>query len=98
MHRGHIIANVFGGSNGAINLVPLYPRVNMSTMRTVERQVQTAVQTGQRVFYEVTPVYKAESGNPVPIGILLEIDGNRGLTCDVTLLNIPNATGPAPRC
>ncbi|MFI6833790.1 DNA/RNA non-specific endonuclease [Kribbella sp. NPDC050241] len=71
MHKSHLIARRFGGSNEAPeNMVALYRRANLSGMKIFENQVAAEVNAGASVYYLVRRKYSAYSKDPpVPIGV-----------------------------
>ncbi|MFI7067417.1 DNRLRE domain-containing protein [Kribbella sp. NPDC050124] len=71
MHKSHLIARRFGGSNEAPeNIVALYRRANLSGMKIFENKVAAEVNAGASVYYLVRPEYSAYSKDPrVPIGV-----------------------------
>ncbi|CRM26605.1 hypothetical protein [Pseudomonas sp. 24 E 13] len=88
--RGHLLANSLGGAgDDARNLVTLFQRnANHPNMSSFERQVRSAVQSGETVSYRAVPIYTGT--NPMPTGVTLSARGSGGLTLDVS---IPNVSG-----
>lgn len=86
--RGHLLANILGGSGSkARNLVTLFQRnTNTPNMRNFERQVQNAVKNGEVVNYNVIPVYSGN--NLVPTGVTLRARGSNGFSFDVSIENV----------
>jgi hypothetical protein len=86
--RGHLIAKVLGGSGrDARNLVPIYQNpVNTPIMRGFERQVLKAVENGETVHYQVTPIYRGAELSPR--AITMQAEGSGGFNLRVTVLNV----------
>ncbi|MGR2741106.1 DNA/RNA non-specific endonuclease [Billgrantia sp. Q4P2] len=86
--RGHLLANVLGGSgNDARNLVTLFQRnTNSPNMRYFEAQVRNAVESGQAVNFRAVPVYTG--GELVPTGVTLTARGSGGFDLSVSVPNI----------
>ena len=85
--RGHLLGNQLGGSgNDPRNLVTIYQNpVNHPVMSSIEANVRRAVDGGQIVNYNVTPIY--EGNNLIPCGITIQAQGSGGLNIYQTLLN-----------
>jgi hypothetical protein len=88
--RGHLLANVLGGSgDDARNLVTLFQRnANHPNMSSFERQVRGAVEGGETVSFRAIPIYAGS--NAVPTGISLTARGSNGFNLDVS---VPNSNG-----
>jgi hypothetical protein len=87
--KGHLIARLLGGSgDDARNLTTLYQNpANTPVMSSFERQIAQAVERGQTVRYQVTPIYRGSE--LVPRAVTLSARGSRGFRLDVTVLNKP---------
>ncbi len=85
--RGHLIAKVLGGAgDDTRNLVTLYQNpVNSPVMRGFERKVLNAVEEGQTVTYQVTPIYRGSE--LVPRAVTMTANGSGGFSLRVTVLN-----------
>jgi hypothetical protein len=85
--RGHLLANVLGGSGKDVrNLVTLFQNpTNTPIMRGFEKEVKDAVMSGQTVRYNVVPIY--EGSNPIPKAITIKARGTGGFSLDVTIFN-----------
>jgi RHS repeat-associated protein len=93
MARGHLIAHMLGGSDkDPRNFVPIYQvRVNVQLMLyRVEWPVRRRVESGETVFYSVTPEY--HGNDPVPYELDIEIDGSTGGSTHCMIENDPNGT------
>ncbi|MET9652164.1 LamG-like jellyroll fold domain-containing protein [Streptomyces sp. NPDC006460] len=76
LQRGHLIAKSLGGSGeDPRNLVPLYHRSNAPDMSKVEADLAKRVETGETLYYSVTPEYIGN--NPIPVRIHMGWIGNR---------------------
>ncbi|BBA36824.1 Rhs-family protein [Methylocaldum marinum] len=89
MARGHLLGAQLGGSGDDVrNLVTIQQTpANSPVMRGFENQVRAAVEGGQNVNLQVTPVY--QGNNPIPCGITMCASGSGGFNLDVTILNPP---------
>lgn len=97
MDRGHLVAYTFGGSNLAANIVPLYSRVNQTDMRdSVEAATAAAVRSGQKVAYDVTPIYVG--GSPIPVAIQVHAVGTGGFKCNIIIANYRDEDGQRSSC
>jgi DNA/RNA non-specific endonuclease/Bacterial TSP3 repeat len=87
--KGHLIARRLGGSgDDARNLTTLYQNpANTPVMSSFERQIAQAVESGQTVRYQVTPIYRGSE--LVPRAVTLSARGSRGFRLNVTVLNKP---------
>ena len=65
---------------------------NTPVMSSFERQIAQAVESGQTVRYQVTPIYRGSE--LVPRAVTLSARGSRGFRLNVTVLNKP--TTPVP--
>ncbi len=69
LHRGHLLANRLGGTGeDRRNLTPEYAKVNLVTMSKVEKGVAARLDSGDTMYYEVTPHYSGNSLVPDNIG------------------------------
>lgn len=87
--RGHLIANVLGGSgNTPRNLTTLWSNANYPVMRRFEAEVQRAVEAGQTVRYQVTPIYRGSE--LIPRGVTMRAigSGTTPLSRHITVLNL----------
>jgi hypothetical protein len=95
--RGHLLGRQLGGDGGVYqNLVTLYQNdVNTPLMSDIERQVRNAVESGQRVTYEVTPIYDGAQAMPARVHIRArgEVAAGSGeaLIIDTTIENVPKS-------
>ncbi|WP_328645689.1 DUF6531 domain-containing protein [Amycolatopsis sp. NBC_00348] len=107
MHRGHIIASIFWGSNGQENIVPQFELVNIRDMlHSIETGTRDAVgnntssgrQSGapQSVFYMVRVLYKGS--DPVPWRIDAAAYGSGGFECYVQIYNVKEGNDPRTTC
>lgn len=86
--RGHLLANIFGGSGtDARNLVTLFQRnANSPNMRHFENQVRSAIDGGEVVNFRVIPIYSGNSS--IPAGVTMTARGSGGFNLDVSIQNI----------
>ncbi|GAA3597777.1 DNRLRE domain-containing protein [Kribbella ginsengisoli] len=91
MHRGHLIANQFGGDNRKPeNIIPQYSGRNMSDMRKVENNIARRLVAGQTIYYGVFPVYDPYSRDPaVPKGVQIYWRSSNGESGDPYVPNYP---------
>ncbi len=85
--RGHLLGNQLGGSGSdPRNLTTIYQNpVNHPVMSSVEASVRKAVEGGQVVNYNVTPIYKGN--NLISRGITIRATGDNGFSIYQTILN-----------
>jgi hypothetical protein len=91
--RGHLLGRQLGGSGDVYeNLVTLFQNeTNVPLMSGIEDSVRAAVEGGQRVTYEVTPIY--EGGQVVPARLHIRAigepsaAGGEALNIDVVIDN-----------
>ena len=85
--RGHLLAKQLGGSGrDPRNLVTLFQNgPNSPEMRNYETSVRRAVESGEIVFYKVTPIYN--SNNLIPTGITIEATSTKSFNLFVSILN-----------
>lgn len=99
MQKGHLIADIFFGSNRRENMVPLYNRVNSPDMRRIELQVKKRIDAGEHMYYQVVPSFHGKD-DPLTKSVSIVAVGSKGFLCVVTIRNIPGGTprAIAPRC
>ena len=87
--KGHLIARLLGGrGDDARNLTPLFQNpANTPVMSSFERQIAKAVESGQTVRYQVTPIYRGSE--LVPRAVTLSARGSGGFRLNVSVLNKP---------
>jgi len=86
--RGHLLANILGGSGtDARDLVTMFKRnANSPNMRHFENQKRSAIDGGEVVNFRVIPIY---SGNrSIPSGVTMTARGSGGFNLDVSVQNI----------
>ncbi|QTD95752.1 Putative deoxyribonuclease RhsC [Streptomyces cyanogenus] len=100
-NKGHLLGAQLGGSNrDPRNFVAMHAYANSPVMRQVENDVRAAVDRGETITYNVTPIYRTnDPTDVVPVGVTIEAHGNRGFqftplgssspTNAVTILNEP---------
>ncbi|MFJ6747770.1 DUF6531 domain-containing protein [Streptomyces sp. NPDC091266] len=77
MDRGHLLGAQLGGSNKSVlNFVTLHRYANSPVHRHYENAVRKAVDSGEKIEYKVTPIYKGK--NPIPSHLKLNATGNNG--------------------
>jgi hypothetical protein len=82
------LARQLGGSRDEPrNLVTLHRRAYSPAMRGFEAMLREAVDAGQIVHFQATPMY--QGAFPIPIGITLHATGNGGFELHVSVLSIP---------
>ncbi|MEP7229797.1 MAG: DUF4157 domain-containing protein [Ginsengibacter sp.] len=85
--RGHLLGAQFGGGGSLENIVPLYPSVNSPLMSGIEAQVRAAIENGEIVDYNVTPIY--QGNNLVPRALSISGSGTAGFSINKSILNNP---------
>ncbi len=73
--RGHLIADIFGGTATKENIVPQSQNVNQSQFKTVENVVKGLVNEGHVVDYEVKVNYEGSSKRPSSFEFKITVDG-----------------------
>ena len=74
-HRGHLIADSFGGPTSPENIVPQAKSVNLSKMAKVENLVRDYVKKGAEVDYEIKMNYVGDSKRPTSFEPVIKVDG-----------------------
>jgi len=98
--RGHLIANVLGGTPSDLrNFVPLYKDANLLMYNSMEKPVRDRIKRGLSVDYIVTPEYGGP--NPlVPSAVrITAVGGGLNETCTITNQPVPSEScdgGTAP--
>lgn len=82
--RGHLIADIFNGSNGLENMIPQDSKINRGEYRQLEEKLAEEVKKGRDVRVEIEPVYLEESHRPDIISFKYSIDGK------ISMVNFPN--------
>lgn len=84
--RGHLLARRLGGSGDMEeNLVTLYQLdTNSPVHSSFEDAIYDAVQAGEVVNYQVTPIYE---GDGMPTSLAISARGSEGFELDITLIN-----------
>ena len=75
-HRGHLIGDRFGGSNGLENLVPQSSKLNQVEYKTLEETWAKALKEGKKVCVDIDVIYKGDSFRPYTFKINYTIDEN----------------------
>lgn len=85
--RGHLLGRQLGGSGSVLaNLVTLYQTpVNTPQMSGSERLIRKAVEAGEIVRYNVTPLYKNKDEMPYAVSIIAK--GNKRFSHNTRILN-----------
>ena len=85
---GHLLGNQLGGSGGdPRNIAVLYHiGANTPGMRDIENRVRKAVDAGDTVSYEVTPIYAGDGA--LPVGVLIKASG-RTIQIEESVVNRP---------
>ena len=92
--RGHLLGRQLGGTGDLeSNLVALYQRAaNSPVMRDYETMVANAVEDGETIDYEVTPIYDGPRDKGAPRAIRIKATGDHGFRLDVQIANTVKAT------
>jgi hypothetical protein len=97
MNKSHLLARSLGGTSEVKNIVPLYKAINAPLMYWgYEEKVAAAVDSGQRVLYEVLPVYDGNAA--IPWAVEIHARGSGGFSCDVILYNQAGKSGQRSTC
>ena len=73
--RGHILADIFGGSNQNDNLVAQLQSINQGAYKTLELNLASMVSSGHDVYGDYTLDYPTSSKRPSAITVNYSIDG-----------------------
>ena len=85
-NRAHLLGAQLGGSNkDPRNFVTMYQYANTPVMRDIENRVRAAVEKGELIQYEVTPIYRGS--DPIPLGVTIRANGNKGFDIFQTIVN-----------
>lgn len=82
--RGHIIGDIFDGSNGLENIVPQDALVNRVDYNALEMKLANEMKNGKEVAVDVIISYTEDSRRPECISVIYSIDG------DMEIRNFPN--------
>lgn len=74
-HRGHLIADHLGGPASKENIVPQTEEVNLSRFKAVENKIESLVNEGKKVDYEVKSNYDGRSERPSSFEVHIFADG-----------------------
>ena len=87
--RGHLLGRQLGGSGDDVrNLVTIQQRpTNTPVMSKIEGNIRKALERGEIIDMNVTPIYKGDCR--IPAGITIKASGNQGFFEHVTVLNPP---------
>ena len=75
--RGHLIADMFKGSGGLENLVPMDAHLNRGEYKSMENTLAKAVKNGDSVYFKVEPVYQGDSHRPSSFKATYTINGEK---------------------
>lgn len=78
-HRGHLIGDQFGGSNGLENLIPQDAKINQTSFAQFENQLASEVKSGNDVRVKIEPIYNGDSRRPEAIGVSYSINGEKSV-------------------
>ncbi|AFL85398.1 hypothetical protein Belba_2866 [Belliella baltica DSM 15883] len=76
---GHFIANRFGGGSEMYNYIPMSKKLNRSGggWFEMEKRWAKAIDKGEKVSYNIEPIYNSKSKRPDYIKVSYEIGGER---------------------
>ena len=75
--RGHIIADMFGGSNKIDNIIPQLSEVNQGKYRTFEIELAKLLDSGKAVEVQYYVIYEDDSKRPSELCVRYFVDGKR---------------------
>ena len=75
--RGHLIADMFNGSGGLENVVPMDANLNRGDYVKLEKSLAEAVKDGADVRLKVEPKYEGDSARPSEFKVSYTIDGEK---------------------
>lgn len=75
--RGHLIADMFNGSGGLENVVPMDANLNRGDYVKLEKSLAEAVKDGADVRLKVEPKYEGDSARPSEFKVSYTIDGDK---------------------
>ncbi|WP_425833569.1 DUF6531 domain-containing protein [Streptomyces fractus] len=77
MNRGHLLGAQIGGSNKhPLNFVTMHRNTNAPVHVHYENEIRKALDVGENIKYNVTPIYKGK--NPIPTHLKLDASGTNG--------------------
>ena len=79
-HRGHLIADIFGGSPDLSNLVAMDGVVNQIDYWNVEKRCLSALREGKQVYLKTEVQYEGDSRRPSGFVVTTVIDGEKTVT------------------
>ncbi|MED9092836.1 RHS repeat-associated core domain-containing protein, partial [Escherichia marmotae] len=87
--RGHLLGRQLGGSGDDVrNLITIQQRpANTPVMSGIEGRIRKALEQGEVVDLNITPIYHGPSR--IPAGITIKAEGSGGFFEHVTVLNPP---------
>ncbi|WP_367946456.1 DNA/RNA non-specific endonuclease [Cronobacter sakazakii] len=87
--RGHLLGRQLGGSDDDVrNLVTIQQRpANTPVMSGIEGRIRKALEQGEIIDLNITPIYHGPSR--IPAGITIKAEGSGGFFEHVTVLNPP---------
>ncbi|ELQ6107990.1 DNA/RNA non-specific endonuclease [Cronobacter turicensis] len=87
--RGHLLGRQLGGSGDDVrNLVTIQQRpANTPVMSGIEGRIRKALEQGEIIDLNITPIYHGPSR--IPAGITIKAEGSGGFFEHVTVLNPP---------
>ena len=77
--RGHIIGDLFDGSNGLENLIPQDAVINRKDFQCFEKQLAEEVKNGKKVYFINEPKFEDLSRRPKELIISYTIDGRENM-------------------
>ena len=83
-HKGHLIADIFGGPASKENVVAQMSEVNQSEFKKIENRIKKLKAEGHSVDYEVKTNYADKTNRPSSFEITVTVDGkiNPDITSD----------------
>lgn len=78
--RGHIIADLFGGSNQNDNLVAQLQTINQGAYKVLESNLADLTVSGNQVYGDYSIDYQGDSSRPLAITVSYCVDGGRPIS------------------
>lgn len=79
-HRGHLFADMFGGSNTSANIVAMDGKLNQGAYKAMEGEWKKALEQGKKVKAAIKISYEGNSYRPSKFEVTYQIDNGELIT------------------
>ena len=93
-HAGHLIADIFGGSNKLVNMVSMDGRLNQLEYAKMERVWRKALESGGMVRLSIEVIYEGANMRPSGFDVTYTITDAHGAQTDSRVVFSNAATAP----